>query len=102
MSLSTNPIRFGLNARGMSFARTVEIAKKAEAAGIENITFSDRPPETNLEGWTFATAVAAQTDRIRVTHSTLNVPYRYPALLFQCAQALGVDQITLAVEREDA
>lgn len=90
MSLSSNPIRFGLNARGMSFERTVEIAKKAEAAGIENITFSDRPPETNLEGWTFATAVAAQTDRIRVTHSTLNVPYRYPALLAKMATALDV------------
>ena len=29
-------------------------------------------------------------------------PYRYPALLFQCAQVLGVDQITLAVEKEDS
>ena len=90
MSRSTNPIRFGLNARGMSFERTVEIAKKAEAAGIENITFSDRPPETNLEAWTFATAVAMRTDRIRVTHSTLNVPYRYPALLAKMATALDV------------
>ena len=90
MSRSSNPIRFGLNARGMSFDRTVEIAKKAEAAGIENITFSDRPPETNLEAWTFATAVAARTERIRVTHSTLNVPYRYPALLAKMATALDV------------
>ena len=90
MSLSSNPIRFGLNARGLSFERTLEIAKKAEAAGIENITFSDRPPETNLEGWTFATAIAARTERIRVTHSTLNVPYRYPALLAKMATALDI------------
>ncbi len=31
-----------------------------------------------------------------------DTPYRYPALLFQCAQVLGVELITLAVEKEDA
>ena len=90
MSVSSNPIRFGLNPRGMSFERTVEIARLAESAGFENITFSDRPPETNLEGWTMATAVAMRTQKIRVTHSTLNVPYRYPALLAKMATALDI------------
>jgi alkanesulfonate monooxygenase SsuD/methylene tetrahydromethanopterin reductase-like flavin-dependent oxidoreductase (luciferase family) len=90
MSVSKNPIRFGLNPRGMSFERTLEIAQAAEKAGFENITFSDRPPETNLEGWTMATAIAMKTERIRVTHSTLNVPYRYPALLAKMAAALDV------------
>ena len=90
MSVSKNPIRFGLNPRGMSFERTVEIAQAAEKAGFEVITFSDRPPETNLEGWTMATAVAMRTERIRVTHSTLNVPYRYPALLAKATAALDV------------
>ena len=85
MSVSSNPIRFGLNPRGMSFERTVEIARLAESAGFEIVSFSDRPPETNLEGWTMATAVAMRTERIRVTHSTLNVPYRYPALLAKMA-----------------
>ena len=90
MSVSSNPIRFGLNPRGMSFERTVEIARLAESAGFEIVSFSDRPPETNLEGWTMATAVAMRTERIRVTHSTLNVPYRYPALLAKMASALDV------------
>jgi alkanesulfonate monooxygenase SsuD/methylene tetrahydromethanopterin reductase-like flavin-dependent oxidoreductase (luciferase family) len=90
MSLSKNPIRFGLNPRGFSFERTVELAKAAETAGFENMSFSDRPPETNLEGWTFATAVAASTTKIRVTHSTLNVPFRYPALLAKMAASLDV------------
>lgn len=90
MSVSKNPIRFGLNPRGMSFERTVVIAQAAEKAGFENITFSDRPPESNLEGWTLATAVAMQTQSIRVTHSTLNVPYRYPALLAKMSAALDI------------
>ena len=90
MSVSSNPIRFGLNPRGLSFERTVEIARAAEKAGFETVTFSDRPPETNLEGWTFATAIAMRTERIVVTHSTLNVPYRYPALLAKMATALDV------------
>ena len=90
MSVSSNPIRFGLNPRGLSFERTVEITRLAESAGFEIVSFSDRPPETNLEGWTMATAVAMRTERIRVTHSTLNVPYRYPALLAKMASALDV------------
>ena len=101
MSISKNPIRFGLNPRGLTFERTVAIAQAAEKAGFENITFSDRPPENNLEAWTIATAVAMRTERIRVTHSTLNVPYRYPALLAKMATALdiitGGDRILLTL-----
>lgn len=90
MSVSSNPVSFGLNPRGLSYDRIVEIAKAAEKAGFDAITFSDRPPENNLEGWTLATAVAMQTSRIAVTHSTLNVPYRYPALLAKMAATLDI------------
>lgn len=92
MARSSNSIRFGLNPRGLPYGRVVSVAKAAEAAGFQNLSFSDRPPENNLEGWTLATAVALQTSRIRVTHSTLNVPFRNPALLSKMATAL--DSIT--------
>ena len=92
MTRSSNAVRFGLNPRNLPYERVVEVAKAAEAAGFQNISFSDRPPENNLEGWTLATAVAIQTNRIRVTHSTLNVPFRNPALLSKMATAL--DAIT--------
>ena len=64
MARSSNSIRFGLNPRGLPYDRIVAVAKAAEAAGFQNISFSDRPPENNLEGWTLATAVAlGRTDR---------------------------------------
>ena len=58
MARSSNSIRFGLNPRGLPYDRIVAVAQAAEAAGFQNISFSDRPPENNLEGWTLATAVA--------------------------------------------
>ncbi len=88
MARSGNGVRFGLNPRGLPYDRIVEVAKAAEAAGFATLAFSDRPPEENLEGWTLATAIAVQTSRIRVTHSTLNVPFRNPALLSKMATAL--------------
>ena len=101
MARSSNSIRFGLNPRGLPYDRVVAVAQAAEAAGFQNISFSDRPPENNLEGWTLATAVALQTDRLRVTHSTLNVPFRNPALLSKMATALdhitGGDRVILTL-----
>ena len=58
MAASTNSLRFGINPRGIPYERVVAIAQIAEEAGFEVISFSDRPPEVNLEGWTFATAVS--------------------------------------------
>ena len=101
MARSSNSIRFGLNPRGLPYDRVVAVAQAAEAASFQNIAFSDRPPENNLEGWTLATAVALQTNRIRVTHSTLNVPFRNPALLSKMATALdhitGGDRVILTL-----
>ena len=90
MTRSSNPVRFGINPRGLDYSGVVSVAKAAEAAGFETIAFSDRPPENNLEAWTLATAVACATERIIVTHSTLNVPYRNPALVAKMAASLDV------------
>ena len=85
MVKSKNPIWFGINSRGLAYERLVPVAKAAEAAGFVSMAFADRPPEDSLEGWTVATAVAVQTEKIAVTHSTLNVPYRNPALVAKMA-----------------
>ena len=90
MGRSSNATRFGLNPRGLSYERTIAVARAAEAAGFDNIAFSDRPPEHNIEAWTLATAVGAQTSRIRLTHSTLNVPFRNAGMLAKMAASLDV------------
>ncbi len=90
MARSNNPVRFGLNPRNFPYEKLVSIAQAAEKAGFEVISFSDRPPENNLEGWTLATAIAVQTARINVTHSTLNIPLHHPAMLAKKAAALDI------------
>ena len=90
MARSTNPIRFGLNPRGLLYERIVAVTKVAEEAGFDTVSFGDRPPENNLEGWTLASAIGAQTKRIILTHSTLNVPFRNPGLLAKMAASLDV------------
>ena len=67
MTRSSNPVRFGINPRGLDYHGVVSVTRAAEAAGFETIAFSDRPPENNLEAWTLATAVACATERIIVT-----------------------------------
>lgn len=88
MAVSKNPIQFGINPRNLSYERNIEVAKAAEAAGFDKVAFSDRPPENNLEGWTLATAIGVQTSKLVLTHSTLNVPLRNPAILSKMATAL--------------
>ncbi len=90
MGRSSNATRFGLNPRGLSYERTIAVARAAEAAGFDNIAFSDRPPENNIEAWTLATAVGVQTSRIRLTHSTLTVPFRNAGMLAKMAASLDV------------
>ena len=92
MAVSTNPVRFGLNIRRPTFAEVKAQALAGEAAGFDTLTFSDRPPENNIEGWTLASAIGALTERVALAHSTLNVPLRNPALLAKMAS--GLDAIT--------
>ena len=87
---SSNQIRFGLNPRGISYERIVASAQAAEAAGFSHISFADRPFEENIEAWTLATAVGMVTTRIILTHSTLNIPYRNPAMVAKMAASLDV------------
>jgi alkanesulfonate monooxygenase SsuD/methylene tetrahydromethanopterin reductase-like flavin-dependent oxidoreductase (luciferase family) len=90
VAATNNPLRFGVNIRVPDFKRYLELARAAEAVGFDTITFSDRPPENNLEAWTLASAIGALTQRVILTHSTLNVPFRNPAMLAKMAASLDV------------
>ena len=88
MTRTSNPLQFGITVGGRGFESAVALCKAAEEAGFTWASFTDRPPEPSLEGWTAATAVGAVTKKIIITHSTLNVPFRNPALLAKMAASL--------------
>jgi alkanesulfonate monooxygenase SsuD/methylene tetrahydromethanopterin reductase-like flavin-dependent oxidoreductase (luciferase family) len=94
MTASLNPLRFGVNLTGPNrpYAELLATARVAEEAGFDTVAFTDRPPENNLEAWTLASAIGVLTERVHLTHNTLNVPFRNPALLAKMAASL--DSIT--------
>lgn len=66
-------------------------ARAAERVGFDLLTVPDAlsdGPVNFWEGMTMAGAIAAATDSIGVTHSTINAPMRPPALVARAAQTL--------------
>jgi alkanesulfonate monooxygenase SsuD/methylene tetrahydromethanopterin reductase-like flavin-dependent oxidoreductase (luciferase family) len=92
MAASTNPLRFGVNLTGpnRTYDELLATAKIAEEAGFDTLGFTDRPPEPNFEAWTLATAIGVQTQRVLLTHNTLNVPFSNNAMLAKMAASLDV------------
>ncbi len=84
------PVVFSTPAGNDSFERALMVATAAEEAGFTSVAFSDRPHDPILDGWTLAAAVAARTQRIRFWHSTLNLPFRFPAVLAKEAATLDL------------
>ena len=81
---------------GFEYAQIRERAEMCEALGFHSIWFFDHlygpelPDLPALEGWTLATAVLAQTERLRVGHLVLSATFRHPALLAKMATTLDV------------
>ena len=50
----------------------------------------DKPSDPRLESWTTISALAAKTKRIKLSHLTLAVPFRNPALLAKMATTLDI------------
>lgn len=90
--MARNGLRLGVRLPGDDYARTLEAAQRAEALGYDFLVFNDQASNPALEGWTLATAVAARTERIRITHATLNLPWRYPPFVVKMAASL--DQVS--------
>ncbi len=81
------------------FAKTVEQAKAAEAAGFSLVTVMDHlnqipgvgiPTEPMLEGWSVLAALARETTTVRLSTLVSGVTYRNPALLAKTATTLDV------------
>lgn len=70
---------------------TLSHARAAESVGFDLLTVPDamtEGPANYWEGMTMAGAIAAATDSIGITHSTVNAPFRPPALVARAAQTL--------------
>jgi alkanesulfonate monooxygenase SsuD/methylene tetrahydromethanopterin reductase-like flavin-dependent oxidoreductase (luciferase family) len=71
--------------------RVVELARLAEAVGLDLVTFQDHPYQPAfLDTWTLMSYVAARTQRITLAGNVLNLPLRQPAVLARSVASLDL------------
>jgi F420-dependent oxidoreductase-like protein len=91
-------VDFGIYVPQLAFGYddVLERARLCEELGISSLWLFDHlygpelPDTPALEGWTLATALLAQTTRLRVGHLVLCATFRHPALLARMATTLDV------------
>lgn len=72
-------------------ASVVELARTAEGAGLDLVTFQDHPYQPRfLDTWTLLSYVAARTERVRLAANVHNLPLRPPAVLARAAASLDL------------
>ncbi len=80
-----------------AWERSVALARQAEELGFESIwafdhfhTVPEPTDELTFESFTFLTALAARTERVRLGHIVLSNGFRNPALVAKMASTLDV------------
>lgn len=79
---------------GFSYADMLHRARRCEELGIGSLWLYDHlygpglPDVPSLEAWTLATALLAETERLRVGHLVLCNQFRHPVLLAKMATTL--------------
>src|SRR6202022_3103442 len=69
----------------------VQLARLAEAAGLDLVTFQDHPYQPAfLDTWTLLSYVASRTKQIHVSGNVLNLPLRPPAVIARSAASLDL------------
>lgn len=86
----------GLDA-STAWARTVEVARQAEALGFESVwafdhvmTLGEPAHEITFESFTTLSALAAQVPRVRLGHLVMCAGFRNPALVAKMTSTLDV------------
>ena len=91
-------VEFGIYVPQLAFAydELLQRARLCEELGIDSFWVFDHlygpelPTTDAFEGWTLATALLAQTTRLRVGHMVLCATFRHPAVLGRMATTLDV------------
>jgi hypothetical protein len=69
----------------------VELARLADAAGLELVTFQDHPYQPQfLDSWTLLSVVAAQTTTVSLSLNVANLPLRHPLMLAKSVASLDI------------
>lgn len=69
----------------------VELARLADASGLELVTFQDHPYQPRfLDSWTLLSVVASQTTTVSLALNVANLPLRHPAMLAKSVASLDI------------
>jgi hypothetical protein len=69
----------------------VELARLADAAGLDLVTFQDHPYQRRfLDAWTLLSVTAAATTSVRLALNVANLPLRDPLMLAKSVASLDV------------
>ncbi|MBN8867669.1 MAG: LLM class flavin-dependent oxidoreductase [Solirubrobacterales bacterium] len=69
----------------------VELAKAADVAGLDLVTFQDHPYQADfLDSWTLLSSLAGETSNVRLALNVANLPLRPPAVLARSVASLDV------------
>jgi len=72
-------------------AGVVELAKAADVAGLDLVTFQDHPYQARfLDSWTLLASLAGETSNVRLALNVANLPLRPPAVLARSVASLDV------------
>jgi alkanesulfonate monooxygenase SsuD/methylene tetrahydromethanopterin reductase-like flavin-dependent oxidoreductase (luciferase family) len=87
------PLQFGvfLTPDAAAPQEVLRLARAADAAGLDLIGIQDHPYQPRfLDTWTLLSAIAAQTERVRLFPDVANLPLRPPAMLAKAAASLDL------------
>jgi alkanesulfonate monooxygenase SsuD/methylene tetrahydromethanopterin reductase-like flavin-dependent oxidoreductase (luciferase family)/hemerythrin-like domain-containing protein len=69
----------------------VELAKAADVAGLDLVTFQDHPYQARfLDSWTLLSSLAGETSNVRLALNVANLPLRPPSVLARSVASLDV------------
>ncbi|MFC4123244.1 LLM class flavin-dependent oxidoreductase [Nonomuraea zeae] len=91
MSDYGRPLEFGYFLVPEAEAPLVELARRADALGLDLIGVQDHPYQRRyVDTWTLLSVIAARTERIRVFPDVASLPLRQPAVLAKSAASLDL------------